>query len=397
MAGSQPVPSYSSQPPDPDLPCTNASRGAIGIGQPTRSAFVLRHGSRGVGPRESDVVGTFRGVPASPRFPTDHEPTIDVRPASGRFEDFTVVVGVQRPSARGCWCMGYRDSRVPAIERPGYMRVECAHSYLSNMDAPIKLCRSRQVGRCSTRPHSRSSGPSTTGTTGWTPTRKPERTVPNSSCTRRRPTEGSANETRAACGGRRQAHWLANVVLWPTRHGCSVHRLVVAASAQQVDDRHDPAGVHQRQRGRPCCLRAPNVVSRSLSEIDQGSDLQSCLEGATEQNCLSKSRIKVAPARGGHNATLRRVRTEGKDQPQRCCDGWHARVDAATHRCRRGSFSRKCGGGALRRLVRSGFLPRARRRALRQAPTGPGCRPGRPTGGSRRRRRAAAPLFGLGS
>lgn len=72
------------------------------------------------------MIGTFRLVPAKPRFPTDHEPTIDVRPALGRFEDFAAVVGVQGPDARGCWCMAYRDSRVPALERPDYMRAECA-------------------------------------------------------------------------------------------------------------------------------------------------------------------------------------------------------------------------------------------------------------------------------
>lgn len=49
-----------------------------------------------------------------------------MRPASGRFDDFAAVVGVQRSNARGCWCMAYRDSRVPALERSDYMRVECA-------------------------------------------------------------------------------------------------------------------------------------------------------------------------------------------------------------------------------------------------------------------------------
>lgn len=61
-----------------------------------------------------------------PRFPTEHEPTIDVRPALGRFDDFAAVVGTQRADARGCWCMAYRDSRVPALERPAYMRRECS-------------------------------------------------------------------------------------------------------------------------------------------------------------------------------------------------------------------------------------------------------------------------------
>jgi len=56
-----------------------------------------------------------------------------------------------------------------------------AHSCWFSMVAPIKACRSRRVGRCTTRPHRRSCGPDTTGTTGWTPTLKPGRTAPNSS------------------------------------------------------------------------------------------------------------------------------------------------------------------------------------------------------------------------
>ena len=66
-------------------------------------------------------------MPAPPRFPTDHEPTLEVRPALGRFEDFATVVGTQRPDAGGCWCVAYRDSRVPNRERPEYMRAQCAN------------------------------------------------------------------------------------------------------------------------------------------------------------------------------------------------------------------------------------------------------------------------------
>ena len=65
-------------------------------------------------------------MPAKPRFPTDHQPTIDVQPALGRFDDFAAVVGTQRSDAGGCWCMSYRDSRVPVQERWGYMKDECA-------------------------------------------------------------------------------------------------------------------------------------------------------------------------------------------------------------------------------------------------------------------------------
>src|SRR3712207_3120298 len=65
-------------------------------------------------------------MPARPRYPTGAEPAFAVRPALGRFEDFATVVGTRRPDAEGCWCMAYRDSRVPNRERPAYMRAECA-------------------------------------------------------------------------------------------------------------------------------------------------------------------------------------------------------------------------------------------------------------------------------
>ncbi|WP_129336569.1 GNAT family N-acetyltransferase [Cellulomonas endophytica] len=51
---------------------------------------------------------------------------IDVRPATGRFEDVATVVGTQRADAGACWCMSYRDSRVRNLDRPAYLRAECA-------------------------------------------------------------------------------------------------------------------------------------------------------------------------------------------------------------------------------------------------------------------------------
>lgn len=48
-----------------------------------------------------------------------------IRPALGRYDDFAAVVGTQRPDARGCWCISYRDSSVPALDRSDYMRAEC--------------------------------------------------------------------------------------------------------------------------------------------------------------------------------------------------------------------------------------------------------------------------------
>jgi GNAT superfamily N-acetyltransferase len=63
---------------------------------------------------------------ATPRYPTDIEPTLEVRPALGRFADFATVVGTRKAGAEGCWCMAYRDSRVPNRDRPAYMEAECA-------------------------------------------------------------------------------------------------------------------------------------------------------------------------------------------------------------------------------------------------------------------------------
>lgn len=50
---------------------------------------------------------------------------IEVRPAVGRFDDFATVVGTKRADAGGCWCTAYRDSTVPNLERPAYMRARC--------------------------------------------------------------------------------------------------------------------------------------------------------------------------------------------------------------------------------------------------------------------------------
>ena len=52
--------------------------------------------------------------------------TVEVLPAVGRYDAFYEVVGVKKPGGGGCWCMAYRDSRVPNEERGQYMRDECA-------------------------------------------------------------------------------------------------------------------------------------------------------------------------------------------------------------------------------------------------------------------------------
>ena len=73
----------------------------------------------------------------------------------------------------------------------------------------------------------------------------------------RRHSNASANDTPAA-----------ESALQLRRRAGALSNLADTASAQQVDDRYDPAGVHQRQGSCPRCLRAPNVPARPLSEID---------------------------------------------------------------------------------------------------------------------------------
>ena len=57
--------------------------------------------------------------------PAEDDELIEVRSAVGRYADFYEVVGVKKPGGKGCWCMSYRDSRVPAEGRPGYMQDLC--------------------------------------------------------------------------------------------------------------------------------------------------------------------------------------------------------------------------------------------------------------------------------
>jgi GNAT superfamily N-acetyltransferase len=49
-----------------------------------------------------------------------------VRSAVGRYDGFFEVVGVKKPGGQGCWCMAYRDSRVPVDERSAYMERACS-------------------------------------------------------------------------------------------------------------------------------------------------------------------------------------------------------------------------------------------------------------------------------
>jgi len=76
---------------------------------------------------------------------------IEVLPAVGRFDDFALVAGVQKPGAGGCWCMSYRDSRLNNLERPLYMADECSRDpgpgVLAYVDGEV-------AGWCSIAPRS---------------------------------------------------------------------------------------------------------------------------------------------------------------------------------------------------------------------------------------------------
>jgi GNAT superfamily N-acetyltransferase len=76
---------------------------------------------------------------------------IEVLPAVGRFDDFALVAGVQKPGAGGCWCMSYRDSRLSNEERPLYMADECSREpgpgVLAYVDGEV-------AGWCSIAPRS---------------------------------------------------------------------------------------------------------------------------------------------------------------------------------------------------------------------------------------------------
>jgi len=75
----------------------------------------------------------------------------EIRSAVGRFDDVAEVVGTKRPDAGGCWCMSYRDARVPNLERPGYLRGECAADPGPGVLAHVD---DRVAGWCSIAPRS---------------------------------------------------------------------------------------------------------------------------------------------------------------------------------------------------------------------------------------------------
>lgn len=88
---------------------------------------------------------------AAPHSAEATEGHVVVLPAVGRFEDFRLVAGVQKPGAGGCWCMSYRDTRLDNTERPLFMADECSREpgpgVLAYVDGEV-------AGWCSIAPRS---------------------------------------------------------------------------------------------------------------------------------------------------------------------------------------------------------------------------------------------------
>jgi len=74
-----------------------------------------------------------------------------VVPAVGRFADLATVLAPRRPGGEACWCMSYRDSRVPGSGRADVMRAECEREpgpgVLAYVDGEV-------AGWCSVAPRS---------------------------------------------------------------------------------------------------------------------------------------------------------------------------------------------------------------------------------------------------
>jgi len=51
--------------------------------------------------------------------------TIEVRPATGRWDDFASLMVPRKPGGGGCVCMAYRRSGLPMPDRVAYMRGLC--------------------------------------------------------------------------------------------------------------------------------------------------------------------------------------------------------------------------------------------------------------------------------
>ena len=76
---------------------------------------------------------------------------VEVVAAAGHWDGFYDVIGVKKPGGRGCWCMSYRDSRVPADQRGAYMKNECEHEPGPGV---LAYANGQPAGWCSVAPRS---------------------------------------------------------------------------------------------------------------------------------------------------------------------------------------------------------------------------------------------------
>ena len=95
-------------------------------------------------------MGTRSASPRDTEVPGDRVDRVEVVSAVGRFEGFFEVVGVKKPGGRGCWCLGYRDSRV-AAPTAGIHAKECATEPGPGVLAYV---RAKPAGWCSIAPRS---------------------------------------------------------------------------------------------------------------------------------------------------------------------------------------------------------------------------------------------------
>jgi GNAT superfamily N-acetyltransferase len=78
-------------------------------------------------------------------------PTVEIRPAVGRYADAAAVVGTSAPSFGACWCQSYRDARLPGPARADALREQCSEQpgpgVLAYVDGEL-------AGWCSVAPRS---------------------------------------------------------------------------------------------------------------------------------------------------------------------------------------------------------------------------------------------------
>ena len=54
------------------------------------------------------------------------ETTVEIRPATGRYQDAAALVGTAAPSFGACWCQSYRDARLNGEGRSAALRDQCS-------------------------------------------------------------------------------------------------------------------------------------------------------------------------------------------------------------------------------------------------------------------------------